>query len=85
MAQGTLNIPVFTLQKIDYTGTTDANSNLSLAIPGGATLVLFLWDNYHVFIPFRYNNAWYARVQMTDFEGSGWANKEVNCSIYYIK
>lgn len=85
MAQGTMKTELFNMKQTTITGTTDANGNLSLAgIPGATKLVLFVWDGAHVFIPFYYNGAWYARAQMTNAAGSAITNQQLSCYVYYL-
>lgn len=85
MAQGTMHVEQFNLLQTTITGTTDANGNLSLGVlPYGAKVIVFVWDNIHVFIPFRYSGSWYARVQKSDAAGTAYQNGNVSCSVYYI-
>lgn len=85
MASGTMHVDRFNLLQTTVTGTTDANGNLSLGVlPYGAKLIVFVWDNVHVFIPFRYNGSWYVRVQISDAAGTACPNDNISCSVYYI-
>lgn len=79
-----INKPSFVMKRVQITGTTDANGNLSLYTEDSKALVLFAWNGTHVFIPFYYGNSWYARVQRTDASGTAMTNTAITCDIYYI-
>lgn len=73
------------IKTLQVSGTTDSNGNLRLSQAGTPMkIVLFGWDGSRIFIPFYYNGAWYARVQLTNSAGSAVTNTAINCTIYYI-
>ena len=83
-ALATLNSKILfnRIWRVTITGTTDLNGNLALPQDLGADLILFSWNDSRVFIPFRYNQRWYLRVQLTDLSGSGLA--ETSVTVYVM-
>lgn len=73
------------IKQAAITGTTDANGNVVVQTGLAVKVILFAWDDTHLFIPFRYRNAWYCRVQMSDATGSEYANMSVNFNILFIQ
>lgn len=71
--------------RVTITGTTDSNGNLALPQDLGADLILFAWNDSRIFIPFRYNQRWYLRVQLTDLNGSGLAETSVTVYVMCAK
>lgn len=77
-------LDALSLKREAISGTTDANGNLSLASSNSKTVVLFVWNNLYVFIPFFFNNVWYARVQRADSSGTALTNTAVSCDVLYM-
>ena len=73
------------IKQVVVTGTTDANGNVVVQTGLSIKLILFAWDDTHIFIPFRYRSAWYCRVQMSDNTGSAYVNQSINFNILFIQ
>lgn len=66
------------------TATTDSNGNLPLSgVSEPMKMVLLVSDNNKIFIPFRYNNVWYARAQSTNSSGTAITNTSITATVYY--